>query len=64
MFIQATVCVAIARRIFEGTSAERELDALEAERRVEQAQAAQEPASEPEASTDEAPDTPPQQDTP
>lgn len=54
----------VFRRIFEGTSAERELDALEAERREEQAQAAQESASEPEASADEAPDTPPQQDTP
>ena len=56
----------VFRRIFEGTSAERELDALEAERRAEQAEAADaQEAEAPEAAPQEpAPDTDGQQDTP
>ena len=58
----------VFRRIFEGTSAERELDALEAERREEQAQAAQAPQAgptvEPEVEPDDGSDAAPQQDTP
>ncbi|MBL4544557.1 MAG: hypothetical protein JKP95_01205 [Oceanicaulis sp.] len=61
----------VFRRIFEGTSAERELDALEADRRAEQEQAredreeaaADEPAVAAEDPADTAPDEP-QQDTP
>ncbi len=48
----------VFRRIFEGTSAERELDALEAERRAEQAQAAQ--SREADGATTPEPDTPPE----
>ncbi|WP_440959644.1 AsmA-like C-terminal region-containing protein [Oceanicaulis sp. LC35] len=56
----------VFRRIFEGTSAERELDALEAERRAEQAEAAQEEEAEaPEPTASEpTPETESQQDTP
>ena len=61
----------VFRRIFEGTSAERELEALEADRRAEQEQAredheeaaADEPAVAAEDPADTAPDEP-QQDTP
>ena len=48
----------VFRRIFEGTSAERELDALEAERRAEQAQAAQ--SRQADGATTPEPDTPPE----